>query len=233
MGCSLPLFASRKNSAARARVPEEFSPPRRPMFSARKSPVENSISDACHHTGGAWKHCTFFGARRAAEERVAWHTTCNQGRRFQHRLLLVLVLAMAELDSTLPLSSHSSSAAAHAPAWLETAALTALALTAGALVGGRDALVLRPELAWLALAPLLAGLRSGPGHGVACAAAQAGALLAAAHWGNAVAEVSLGQLALAWVIAGLLAGWFRDAWMRRLGQAEAQETSLRGQLDVL
>ncbi|HYV48524.1 MAG TPA: hypothetical protein VFA20_26875 [Myxococcaceae bacterium] len=139
---------------------------------------------------------------------------------------------MAELDSTLPLSSHSS-AAAHAPAWLETAALTALALTAGALVGGRDALVLRPELAWLALAPLLAGLRSGPGHGVACAAAQAGALLAAAHWGNAVAEVSLGQLALAWVIAGLLAGWFRDAWMRRLGQAEAQETSLRGQLDVL
>jgi len=140
---------------------------------------------------------------------------------------------MNELDSTLPLSPQSSPAAAPAPAWLETAALTALALTAGALVGGRDALVLRPELAWLALAPLLAGLRSGPRHGVSCAAAQAGALLAAAHWGNAVVEVSLGQLALAWMVAGLLAGEFRDAWGRRLQRAKAQEAGLREQLSGL
>jgi len=140
---------------------------------------------------------------------------------------------MIEPDSTLPLSSQTSSAAAAAPAWLETAALAALALTAGALVGGRDALVLRPELAWLALAPLLAGLRYGPGHGVACGATQAGALLAAAHWGQAVVEVPLGQLALAWLVAGLLAGQFRDTWARRLQQAAAQEAALHERLNGL
>lgn len=140
---------------------------------------------------------------------------------------------MTESDSTIPLSSQTSSAAAHAPAWLETAALAALALTAGALVGGRDALVLRPELAWLALAPLLAGLRYGPGHGMACGAAQAGALLATAYWGQAVVEVPLGQLALAWLVAGLLAGQFRDGWARRLQRAEAQEAALRERLNGL
>jgi hypothetical protein len=93
--------------------------------------------------------------------------------------------------------------------------------------------VLRPALAWLALAPLLAGLRYGAGHGVACGAAQAGALLAAARWGGTAAEAPLAEIALGWLVAGLLPGQFRDAWARRLEQAEGAASGLRARLSGL
>lgn len=131
-----------------------------------------------------------------------------------------------------------SSLAAPAPApawhsWLETGALCALALTAGALLASHSPPALHSGLAWLALAPLLAGLRYGAGRGVTCGAVQAGALLVAARWGGTAAEAPLAELALGWLVAGLVPGQFRDAWGRRLEQAEGEAGELRARLSGL
>lgn len=137
---------------------------------------------------------------------------------------------MTYLESR-PVESSESAPAWHS--WLETAALCSLALAAGALAAGRDPLALRTWLAWLALAPLLSSLRYGAGHGVACGAALSGALLAAARWGATAAEMPMPELALGWLVAGLLPGQFRDAWARRLEQAEGEASELRARLSDL
>src|SRR5262249_41353056 len=59
-------------------------------------------------------------------------------------------------------------------AWLEVAVLAGL-VTAARMIAGLG-------VSWLALAPLLAGLRYGATRGVVCAAAQVAVLTAAAHW---------------------------------------------------
>jgi hypothetical protein len=96
-------------------------------------------------------------------------------------------------------------------AWLEVAVLAGLVTTAHTL-GGLGA-------AWLALAPLLAGLRYGSSRGVACAAVQVAVLAAAAHW-QVVDDAPTGQPILGWLIAGLVPGLFCDAWLRRLRRLE-------------
>jgi len=106
-------------------------------------------------------------------------------------------------------------------AWLEVAVLAGLA-TAAALIAGLG-------LPWLALAPLLVGLRYGAGLGVACAAAQVVALLVAARWRFAV-DVPGGQAILGWLIAGLVPGQFRDAWTRRLHRVETDGRDARQRL---
>jgi hypothetical protein len=104
-------------------------------------------------------------------------------------------------------------------AWLEVAVLAGLVTTAH-VIGGLGA-------PWLALAPLLAGLRYGSSRGVACAAVQVAVLAAAAHW-QAV-DTPTGQPILGWLIAGLVPGQFCDAWMRRLRRLEsrAQDANLQ------
>jgi hypothetical protein len=92
-------------------------------------------------------------------------------------------------------------------AWLEVAVLAGLVIAAH-LIGGLGA-------AWLALAPLLAGLRYGASRGVVCATAQVAALAAAAHW-HVADDPPTGQAILGWLIAGLVPGQFCDAWTRRL-----------------
>jgi len=96
--------------------------------------------------------------------------------------------------------------------WLEAALLVALAVAGSALTG------LAPP--WLALAPLLAGVRYGSTVGVACAAAQIAALHAAARGGVAI-DAPTGQAILGWLLAGLIPGQFRDAWMRQRRRLEA------------
>jgi hypothetical protein len=124
----------------------------------------------------------------------------------------------AEVDSPRP--------AAIWQAWLEMAVLAALATSAS--------LTLHLGLPWLALAPLLVGVRYGAGPGVACAAAQVAALMVAARWGVARWGVAIeapgGQAILGWLIAGLVPGQFRDAWTRRLHRLEAHARDARQRL---
>ena len=106
-------------------------------------------------------------------------------------------------------------------AWLEIAALAALA-TAASLIAGL-------ALPWLALAPLLVGLRYGAGPGVACTTAQVVALVIAARWRVAI-EAPGSQAILGWLIAGLVPGQFRDAWTRRLRRLEVHAGDARQRL---
>jgi len=95
--------------------------------------------------------------------------------------------------------------------WLEAAVLAALSVAAIAIAG------LAPP--WLAVAPLLAGARYGSSIGVACAAAQIAALSAASRSGVAI-DAPSGQAILGWLLAGLVPGQFRDAWMRQRRRLE-------------
>ena len=116
--------------------------------------------------------------------------------------------------------------------WLETAAIPAALLAAGALLDRGDPFLLRRGFSWLALAPLLVGLRYGSVPALACAAAQALAL--AASWRLVgLPHASASEIALGWLVAGFAAGRFRDAWSRRGRQLEAQADRLGLRLDVL
>jgi polysaccharide biosynthesis protein PelD len=109
-------------------------------------------------------------------------------------------------------------------AWLETAALAGLSAAAGVIADF--------EPSWLALAPLLAGVRYGSCLGVACAAAQAAALIAAARVQSTI-DVPAAQAMLGWLIAGLVPGQFRDAWNRRLRRLETRARDARRRLEGL
>ncbi|HEY7724752.1 MAG TPA: PelD GGDEF domain-containing protein [Anaeromyxobacteraceae bacterium] len=113
--------------------------------------------------------------------------------------------------------------------WLQTAGLAAAVLAAGALLDGGDPFLLRRGFSWLALPPLLAGLQFGAVPGMACGAVQGLALAVAAEWLRAPAAGPWVEAALGWLLAGLVAGCFRDAWRRRL---EAASGRLRGRLEV-
>jgi hypothetical protein len=75
---------------------------------------------------------------------------------------------------------------------------------------------------WLALAPLLAGLRYGARAGACCAVAQVAVLEAFAQAHGSAIEAPGGQAILGWLIAGLVAGQFCDAWTRRLRRLETR-----------
>lgn len=118
-------------------------------------------------------------------------------------------------------------------AWLETAGLVAAAIAIGALVDRTDPFLLRRGFSWLIVAPLLAGLQYGSTHGLGGAAIQALALLLAWKSGLAVVPDSAAETVLGWLLAGLAAGEFRDAWRRRLGQLEGFGDHLRSRLESL
>jgi hypothetical protein len=129
-------------------------------------------------------------------------------------------------------SERSRCAPAWQP-WLETAVLCGLALAAGALATGRYPAAACRGLAWIALAPTLAGLRYGATHGVVCGAVLAGVMLVAAPRGWAPAGASLAEIGLGWLVAGLVTGQFRDAWARRLRQSEGEASEMRERLGGL
>ena len=118
-------------------------------------------------------------------------------------------------------------------AWLETAGLALAIVAIGALVDRRDPFLLERGFSWLVLAPLLAGLQYGSTHGLACAGLQA--LLLAAAWRSGLVQVpdSVAATVLGWLVSGLLAGEFRDAWSRRVQRAAARAEHLRIRLEAL
>ena len=121
------------------------------------------------------------------------------------------------------------------PPWLpavETVGLAGLAILAGYLVDRSDPLLLRCAFPWLALAPLLAGLRHGSGKGLACAVILIGALALSRQWGLAPPP-SFVASAFAWIALGLLAGEFADAWQRRQQRIETAAHDVRRRLETL
>jgi polysaccharide biosynthesis protein PelD len=118
-------------------------------------------------------------------------------------------------------------------AWLETTGLALAIVAVGALVDRRDPFLLQRGFSWLVLAPLLAGLQYGSTHGLVCAGLQA--LLLAVGWRSGVVQVpdSVAATVLGWLVSGLLAGEFRDAWSRRVHRAQARAEHLRIRLEAL
>jgi polysaccharide biosynthesis protein PelD len=117
--------------------------------------------------------------------------------------------------------------------WAECLGISAALVVIGALIDRRDPFLLQRGFCWLTLAPLLAGLQYGPSRGLATAALQALALAAA--WKSGLAQVpdTLAEIILGWLVTGLLAGEFRDAWRRRTGQLETFGEHARGRLESL
>ena len=125
---------------------------------------------------------------------------------------------------------------APAPAWLgwlETAALVAAGVAVGAFVDRGDPFLLRRSFSWLALAPLLAGLKHGSTRGLGAAAIQAVGLAIAWRAGMTQVPGSPAEAVLGWLLAGLAAGEFRDSWLRRIEQLEAIGDHLRGRVESL
>ncbi|HYZ88937.1 MAG TPA: GAF domain-containing protein [Myxococcales bacterium] len=118
-------------------------------------------------------------------------------------------------------------------AWVETAALFAVIAAVGMLVDRSDPFLLRRPFPWLTLAPLLAGLQHGSARGMSCAAGQALVLLATAKLRLVAVPDSLPEVALGWLCSGLLAGEFRDAWLRRTRQLETCAGRVRAKLQTL
>lgn len=106
-------------------------------------------------------------------------------------------------------------------AWLETTLVTLALPTAGHFFDARDPFLLRAPFSWLALAPLLTGLRYGFAHGFGAALGLVVALSAAWRAGALGVASYPAQLAVGLLVTGMLAGEFNDAWTRRLGRLDA------------
>jgi hypothetical protein len=117
--------------------------------------------------------------------------------------------------------------------WVESLGTSAALVAIGALIDRRDPFLLQRGFSWLTLSPLLAGLQYGSTRGLATAAIQALALAAA--WKSGITQVpdTLAEIVLGWLVTGLLAGEFRDAWRRRTGQLEAFGEHARCRLESL
>ncbi|HEX7487721.1 MAG TPA: hypothetical protein VF341_02350 [Anaeromyxobacteraceae bacterium] len=122
-----------------------------------------------------------------------------------------------------------------APPWLgqlESVGLAMLLLAAGAVMDRRDPFLLHQGFPWLALAPLLAGLRHGTMGGLLAGGALDLALALAWRAGHQLPAPALGA-AIGWMVTGLLAGQFSDQWRRRGRELEAAAGELRLQLEAL
>lgn len=101
--------------------------------------------------------------------------------------------------------------------WLETAVLTFGPVLVASGLRPHDPLFLESDFPWLAIAPLLAGLRYGFAHGFASALCLA-LLVGLGHrleWGAAAARLP-GSRIVGILVVGMLAGEFADRWLRRI-----------------
>lgn len=99
--------------------------------------------------------------------------------------------------------------------WLETAVLTLLPPAVGLLLRPEDPLFLTSDFPWLALAPLMVGLRYGFAHGFSSALVLA--LVAGVRHRWMAPELGLpGARIVGTLVVGMLAGEFCDRWMRRI-----------------
>lgn len=116
-------------------------------------------------------------------------------------------------------------------AWLETAALTALAVGLSYLVHPNDPFCLHASFPWIVLAPLLAGLRFGFAAGCGAAIALDVAILVASTVHRFGVLHFPGAFAVGLVVVGMLAGEFCDAYLRRLGRLQSLNAYRRDRLD--
>jgi hypothetical protein len=116
-------------------------------------------------------------------------------------------------------------------AWAETVALAGLAPLLGVALQPKDPLFLHGGFPWLALGPVLAGLRYGFAQGLGCAVTQvAGGLL----WSRLGLPGEAGlppQLGFGLLALGMVAGEFRDLWARGLRLAREEAHLARARLD--
>ncbi len=100
--------------------------------------------------------------------------------------------------------------------WAETAVLTIGPVAIALLFRPGDPLFVGSDFPWLALSPLLAGLRYGFAHGLASSLGLALATLAAYRTGFGPSEFFPGARVVGTLVVGMLAGEFSDRWLRRL-----------------
>lgn len=98
----------------------------------------------------------------------------------------------------------------------ETVAFTLAAPLIGYTINHGDPFLLRSSFHWLALAPLLAGLRYGFAHGFGSALALILGLSAAWRWHLLGITRFPATFSVGLLVTGMLAGEFCDAWTRRL-----------------
>lgn len=100
--------------------------------------------------------------------------------------------------------------------WVETAVLTLGPVAVAAVFRPYDPYFVKSDFPWLALAPLLTGLRYGFAHGFASALALALGMGLGHRLGwSGLAELP-GSRLVGTLVLGMLAGEFSDRWVRRL-----------------
>lgn len=100
--------------------------------------------------------------------------------------------------------------------WVETGILTVGPVMAGVLMRPTDPLFVQSDFPWLALAPLMVGLRYGFAHGFASALFIALALGLGHRLSWTGIESLPGARIVGTLVVGMLAGEFSDRWVRRL-----------------
>ncbi|MEL6188806.1 MAG: GAF domain-containing protein, partial [Myxococcota bacterium] len=100
--------------------------------------------------------------------------------------------------------------------WLETGILTVGPVAVGLLLRPSDPLFVQSDFPWLALAPLMVGLRYGFAHGFAGALFIALALALGHRLDLDGVEKLPGARIVGTLVVGMLAGEFSDRWVRRL-----------------
>lgn len=115
--------------------------------------------------------------------------------------------------------------------WLETAALTAAALGAGFLLHRADPFFLHGRFPWLVFLPMAAGMRYGTlsAAGATVASVAAYYLSSAAGWTQA--QTNSVNVFVGMGIASIVAGEFRDLWVRKILSAQAINVTMETRLE--
>lgn len=139
---------------------------------------------------------------------------------------------------TMALTDNSGSVAAprRAPpyaAWTETLVITLLGPLIGYWTRPLDPFFMHTEFAWLAVGPLLAGLRYGFAHGCSSALLLITALTYAwqQRWLGQVQSPR--EMAVGVLLIGMIAGEFSNMWQRRIEQLTASNAYRQERLDEL
>ncbi|MFZ0257049.1 MAG: PelD GGDEF domain-containing protein [Gammaproteobacteria bacterium] len=135
------------------------------------------------------------------------------------------------------IGSNESTASPHRAspyaAWTETLAVTLLGPLIGYWSRPLDPFFMHTEFAWLAVGPLLAGLRYGFAHGFSSALLLITALTYAwqQRW---LGEIqSPREMAVGVLLIGMIAGEFSNTWQRRIEQLAASNAYREERLDEL
>lgn len=118
-------------------------------------------------------------------------------------------------------------------AWTETLLITLLGPAIGYWSRPLDPLFMQAEFPWLAVGPLLAGLRYGFAHGCASALLLITAFTYAwqQRWLGEVQSPT--QIAVGVLLIGMIAGEFSNMWQRRIEQLTASNAYRQERLDEL